>query len=508
MYRVVSVALLWLTGWSMLLAALGYLHYGVVSLLLSLTTAIMVAAGSNWLWSRLAGSAVNYESALITALIVFFIVPPADQLRVFTDLTVIATLPEWVVDHLLIALVVIIAVSSKFLLAFRQQHLLNPAAVGVVAFSLVGWHEFTWWIGTPELFVPLLLAGAAVVQKLRQWPMVLAFGVVSLTVFMFDEWRFEQDLLQSARFFFLSYSTLFLAFFMLTEPFTTPPTRRLRIAYGVLVGFLAHTMWLQPVVAMTPELALLIGNVLFYPATLRQKLSLSLRDRTQLARDTYEFVFAKSPALHFQPGQYLEWYLPHHNPDRRGERRYFTIASSPTESVVRVAMRVVSGGGSSFKAALWRLVPGEKVIAGQRAGDFLLPQDPQVKIACVAGGIGITPFRSFAQHLLDTQRTTDSVLLYCNHEAADIAYYEYFTTLDQQPWWRTVHILDGESDTLPEAVVGPMTVDQLKTLVPDYQTRVWYLSGSPGFVKHYQHLLRSAGVSVYRIKTDFFPGLA
>jgi len=70
--------------------------------------------------------------------------------------------------------------------------------------------------------------------------------------------------------------------------------------------------------------------------------------------------------------------LPHKQVDSRGPRRYFTIASSPTESVVRLALKVVPAGsdmrGSSYKQALLQLDEGQEIIVSQLAGDFTLPK--------------------------------------------------------------------------------------------------------------------------------------
>ena len=62
------------------------------------------------------------------------------------------------------------------------------------------------------------------------------------------------------------------------------------------------------------------------------------------------------------------------------------------------------------------------MIAGQIAGDFTLPDDPEQKLVFIAGGIGITPFRSMLKYLLDTNQRRDIVLLYANKTANEIAY--------------------------------------------------------------------------------------
>ncbi|TGV95790.1 FAD-dependent oxidoreductase, partial [Mesorhizobium sp. M2E.F.Ca.ET.154.01.1.1] len=114
--------------------------------------------------------------------------------------------------------------------------------------------------------------------------------------------------------------------------------------------------------------------------------------------------------LAFQAGQYLEWTLGLDRSDNRGNRRYFTVASSPTEQSVRLGVKFYPKS-SAFKQALGTMRPGGTIHAAQLAGDFTLPSDPKIKIAFLAGGIGITPFRSMLQYLIDRNESRPIVVL-------------------------------------------------------------------------------------------------
>lgn len=489
MYRVVTLTLLCLAVISVSLGTVGLMFYGAVSQLLSLTVALVVGVGFNIILAKLLRIPANHESAVITALILFFLFTPAQQL----------------VDHYLIAVAVAAGVASKFFIAPRRQHIFNAAAFGAVVLSLPGWHEAWWWIASPEMFIPLLIAGVLVVTKVRRWPMVVAFIGVGALVYMVESVTLFNDELSTAVWrYAVTGPSLFLAFYMLTEPFTTPPTRWLQIAYGVTVGLIANTTLLMPVVAMTPELALLIGNLVFYPFTLRQKLYLPLQERRPIAADTYEYTFTAPTNVTWQPGQYLEWMLPHQESDKRGQRRYFTIASAPAEGSMKLAVRELPSGGSTYKSALAQLQPGREIIASQLAGDFLLPEDASVPMGWIAGGIGVTPFRSFVGHISARNETRDAILFYCNKTEADIAYRKTFAAASEHGL-TTVHVLE-EAPT-DDYETGYITKEMLERQAPDYLERVWYLSGPPGMVNAYESLLRDLGVPGSQIVKDFFPGL-
>ena len=151
--------------------------------------------------------------------------------------------------------------------------------------------EAGWWIATPQLFWPLLIVGTLVVMKIRKWTPVLWSLGIGFIVYLFEAWRLGLEVVESIPLFFTSWPALFLAFFMLTEPFTMPPTKKLQAGYGALVGGLTSMAIFAPWFTTSPELALVIGNLVFWPSTLKQKFYLPLIAKAEIAKDTWEFLF-------------------------------------------------------------------------------------------------------------------------------------------------------------------------------------------------------------------------
>ena len=285
-----------------------------------------------------------------------------------------------------------------------------------------------------------------------------------------------------------------------------PPTKRTQIFYGALVALVANTTLFAPFIAMTPELALVIGNLAIYPYRIRQKLFLTFIEKREIAKNTFEFIFKKPAGFTYQAGQYLEWMLPHEKSDSRGVRRYFTIASSPTESVVRLALKFVPAG-SSYKQKLQSLAPGDIIIASQLAGDFMLPKDTHCKLAFIAGGIGVTPFSSHITYIKDTKADYDVQLFYCVNQLADLAYYDEFLQATKTIKLETIPLVaKAESEHTFET--GYLTKEIIERRTPDYKERLWYISGPPPMVSAYKSLLLKSGVARNHIVTDYFPGLA
>src|SRR6185436_2703720 len=183
----------------------------------------------------------------------------------------------------------------------------------------------------------VLLGGILIVRKLHRFDLVATFIIVNLATVLLTTppadygTALSQALLSSPLFFF--------AFVMLTEPLTAPTMPLPSIAFGAIVGFLFAPNVHVGTFYFTPELALLIGNLFAYVVGPKGRFLLTLERIEQSAADTYDFIFRPDRKPAFQAGQYLEWTLGVERPDRRGNRRYFTVASAPSEDSVRLGVK-------------------------------------------------------------------------------------------------------------------------------------------------------------------------
>ncbi len=491
MYRLVLYGLGILALTAILLGFFGALpHQGIPML----GSAVLLAAAcffSNMLIAGLFKAPVNIESSFITGLILFLILTPATRVQ----------------EAGILMLAAMLAMASKYLLSFHGRHIFNPAAFAAVVLGLLGAPIVAWWVGSKALLAVVLIIGLAVVRKVRRFEMFGVFCAASLAVMMVYAVRTQTSITDALVQSTTSWPLLFFGTIMLTEPLTTPPTRWLRAAYGALAGILFSLQFHMGPLFSTPEFALIAGNVFSFLVSMKQRISLRLLARTKLAPGLYEFVFAPSQSFSYRPGQYLEWTLPHEHPDRRGIRRYFTIASSPTEEEIKLGVRI-GASPSSFKKALVNLAPGGILTACHLAGDFTLPRDAQRKFLCIAGGIGVTPFRSMVQYLIDTGEKRDMVLLYACASASDFAYMDIFERAKKAIGLRCIPIVTDSAQAGEDwkGRQGRITEAMLKEEVPDWQERLFYLSGPSRMVDTYKKLLRGMGVNRRNIVTDYFPG--
>lgn len=492
MYRAALYGLLLLAACAVILGFFGVVPYTGWLLILWALASVVVCMGVNAVCARILRVHSNPESMLITALILFFLIEPGTS---------------WY-DAGMFALACVLAIASKYFLApYRSRHIFNPAAFGVFLLGVWGNQSVTWWVGSTILFIPALLIGLAIIRKLRRFEMFFACIGACLAASAYFAWRVSipiPDMLMQT---FVSGPLIFFGAVMLTEPFTTPPTRVLRFVYGVLVGVLyAAPLHVGPIFS-TPELALLIGNVASFAWGSRSRISLRLIERKKLAAGLYEFSFLPDRAVQYAPGQYMEWTLPHASADRRGIRRFFTIASAPSEEHVKLGVRI-GQKPSSFKKALVQLPEESVLTACNVAGDFTLPRDANHKLVFIAGGIGVTPFRSMIQHCLATSDRRDIVLFYACATDTDFAYLEIFEKAKEVMGLKLVQVVTDPAKAGEgwQGRKGFIDDAMLKEEAPDWQERVFYLSGPNVMVDRYKKLLREMGVPRRRIKTDYFPG--
>jgi len=221
-------------------------------------------------------------------------------------------------------------------------------------------------------------------------------------------------------------------------------------------------------------------------------------------------VFQQEHPVRFRPGQYLDWTLAHDHTDSRGNRRYFTISSSPGDDDLTIGVEFKEPS-SSFKKRLKAMEPGERIAAGHLAGDFVMPRDPQEKLAFVAGGIGVTPFISMIRDLMERGEKRDVVVLVTNRYETGAAYLDVFEKARTELGTRTVFTLTGPRDTLPAGWAGRTgRIDDrfVREEVPDYEQRVFYICGSQRLVGGIKETLAGLDIERGNIRSDFFPGLA
>ena len=157
-------------------------------------------------------------------------------------------------DYYLLALPAFFAIASKYLFTFRGRHFFNPGLFGVLAALWLGdgrfatsppyqWGEHPW---LAAVFLGLA-AVACFVGKIHRTPLIvsflLSFVVLTLVRAWFMRWHLPPETLIAGT---LASPAFFLfAFYMITDPKTSPMEPRAQVLWAVTVAVLDFLLHLK-----------------------------------------------------------------------------------------------------------------------------------------------------------------------------------------------------------------------------------------------------------------------
>lgn len=237
-----------------------------------------------------------------------------------------------------------------------------------------------------------------------------------------------------------------------------------------------------------------------------QKLELELVEKKAEAGDVKSFRFAPGDySFSYKAGQHITMTLDIENCDERGNARKFTLSSSPTESFLQVSTRISQ---SSFKRTLNSLPVGTKVSLAGPSGVFTLPEGNSAPVVMLAGGIGITPFRSMIKFATDKQLPLKITLLYSNRLPETIAFGEELAGMERKN--PNLKVINTVTDSAPGSAWAGETsrVDagMIKKYVADLGNPIFYVCGPPAMVAAMEDILSGLGIPEERVKSEEFTG--
>ncbi len=219
-------------------------------------------------------------------------------------------------------------------------------------------------------------------------------------------------------------------------------------------------------------------------------MKLTLAKKVSLGQDVVSFIFNPEKTIVWEPGQFMRFVLKHESPDERGTERWFTISSAPFEKTITITTKLTPNHSSSFKKALTLMKIGGSLEADRPIGDFILKEVGENNIF-LAGGIGITPFRSiFAQKDYE-QAKINGTLLYLSNNNSFI----FKDELDEYT----------QSSGIKAYYLKKRPDDLINGLNPTDSSAI-YISGPAQMVDAYKKIISLRGYKDDQVMTDFFPG--
>ena len=221
--------------------------------------------------------------------------------------------------------------------------------------------------------------------------------------------------------------------------------------------------------------------------------SLTLLEKIDEGNNVYSFIFTAPKLPNWQAGQHAIFTFPNHKIEGKSWRA-FSIASAPHESVIRIST-IISDTPSDFKMKLQQLQIGENIRMFGPFGEMYIR--PKIKkVVAIAGGIGITPFRSIICDLAKKQSNLSFTLIYSARERN----YAFYQNLEQ---W----CVDNPNIKIIYTETSEEVNQELEKQILQHKNNAHYLlSGSPGMIEALCNKIRSLHVKASRILNDPFKG--
>jgi ferredoxin-NADP reductase len=213
------------------------------------------------------------------------------------------------------------------------------------------------------------------------------------------------------------------------------------------------------------------------------------------------FWFRADRPVDYLAGQYVELWLPHDHPDRLGDKRWFTLSSSPTDNPLVSITTKFSKQPSSFKQTLGKLETGTSVNLGQGVGDFVLPKQVDRQLIFVAGGIGIVPFHSIVKWLIDTKQKRDIRLIYALSSEKELIFQSVF-----EEYGIKTQAVIKRPDPDWTGLTGRLDAKRILDLAAPGPQSLLYISGPNPFTGAISAQLSELGVPRQQIVTDYYSG--
>ncbi|MGD9100752.1 MAG: flavin reductase family protein, partial [Anaerolineae bacterium] len=236
----------------------------------------------------------------------------------------------------------------------------------------------------------------------------------------------------------------------------------------------------------------------------------AIKDETKTTRTFKLVVDADSVTkelVYFRAGQYLSLKVAVNGVSIT---RPYSISSAPSEALgadgfYEITVRKEPGGFlTTHMWDHWQV--GTRVTSSGPCGFFYYePLRDAAKIVGLAGGSGITPFRSMAREIARGEMEAELLLLYGSSDQEDIVFYDELEALAQKMpgKFQVVHVLSCEEVSLQNCEQGFITADTIKKYA-DVAHSSFFICGPQAMYEFVAKELATLDLPARRIRREVF----
>lgn len=217
-------------------------------------------------------------------------------------------------------------------------------------------------------------------------------------------------------------------------------------------------------------------------------------------KNVNSYRFFKPSNLDYLPGQFLFITLKSNGKEIK---KHFSFSSSPTEQkYIEFTKKLTE---SEFSGILKKLVKDNWAKIEAPFGKFTFIGEHK-KIALLAGGIGITPFRSICRYCTDKQLKNRITLIYGNRTEEDIVFREEFEDMQKRNKNLECVFTINEGNDNWKGLTGVVNGKMIRKEIYDYKNTIFFLCGPPGMVEGLKGILNQLGIAADHIRAEYFTG--
>lgn len=227
------------------------------------------------------------------------------------------------------------------------------------------------------------------------------------------------------------------------------------------------------------------------------KMELKLVNKISESSNTKSFFFEPKNKIEWIPGQYIYITIPKLNyEDKRGNIRHFTISSSPTEgNLIRITIKMRQESG--YKKTLDELPIGS-ILEGKGPMELFLINKSIKKNVFLAGGVGVTPFRSMIKYNTDLNLKIPMHLVYSNSNEEYIFKKEFEKIKGKHSYIDTTYI--------NSTISGRLDNKKLSSILNVNNVDMFWVVGPNPFVDAMEEILEQLNIPSDKILTEKFTG--
>lgn len=202
----------------------------------------------------------------------------------------------------------------------------------------------------------------------------------------------------------------------------------------------------------------------------------------------------------FKPGQFVMIQKP--EGEDPGKKAAFSIASAPYESKEQIELGVKAQG--LLSGMLYQAKSGDVFEIQGPFGMFGMDPDAMRTIS-IAGGVGVTPFRSMIrQALYENASEKNLILFYSGRTQKDLIYHEEFLKLSaEHSSFKYIPICTRECPDGWEGECRRLDAEMLQKHVPDISKNSYLICGPGTMIDSAKEVLSKAGVDLKaQIRTE------